>query len=158
MSKKLLTLIQTITLLGTLGTAYAGDITVDVYEYGNPVGTMTLPASQYPNLVDRMNGTGVTVRRQDNDAKARHDAAQRRVDEWNKQDDQRRAAAQAQQEQWNKQYEDRHAAAQRRVDEWNKQDDQRRAAAQAQQERWNRQFEERHAAAQQGYEKWRAGR
>ncbi|MFO1519086.1 MAG: hypothetical protein U1F57_05420 [bacterium] len=159
MSKKLITLIQTLSLVIGLGTAaYAQDMTVDVYENGVNVGTMTFPASQYPDVVNRVSGTNVTIKPQNNDAEARRRAAQARMDEWNRQEMQRRMAAQAQQQQLNQQFEQRHNAAQQRMDEWNRQEEQRHAAAQAQQERWRQQFEQRHAAAQQGYQAWRMSR
>src|SRR4029434_10082036 len=128
MSKRLFTLLQTAVLLGSLTPAFAQNVTADVYEYGRPVGTATYPARQYPNAVGRMNGTGVTLMRQTPPNMAeRQAAAQRRVDDWNKQDDVRRANAQAQQDKWRNQFDERQAAAQRRVEDWNKQDDVRRA-------------------------------
>lgn len=159
MSKKLITLISTLFLLGNIGITYAGDMTVDVYENGNNVGTMTIPDHQFPNVVDRMRGTGVTLRPQPRpDAAERQQAAQRRMDEWNRQAEQRRIAAQAQQEQWKRQFEERHTAAVQRVEEWKRQNEQRHQAAVAQQEQWNKQFEQRHAAALQGYDAWKASR
>jgi hypothetical protein len=159
MSKKLMTLISTLLVVGSLGSAYAGDMTLDVYQNGVNVGTMTVPASEYPNVVGRMNGTNVTVRPQPRpDAAARQKAAQDRMNEWKKQDEQRHAAAVAQQDQWNKQFAERQAAAQQRMEDWKKQDEQRRIAAQAKQEQWKQQFDERHAAAQKGYENWKMSR
>jgi len=99
MSKKLITLISTLILFGSIGSAFAGDMTLDVFQNGVNVGTMTIPASQYPNVVNRMNGTNVTVRPQPRpDAAARQKAAQDRMNEWNKQFADRQKAAQAQQQ------------------------------------------------------------
>ncbi len=119
MSKKLVIIIQTLFLIGSIGTAYAGDMTVDVYEYGQHKGTMTMPANRYQDLANGMRGTGVTVRPQPlPNAAERQQAAQRRMDEWKRQNEQRHQAAMAQQEEWKKQFERRHAAAQNGFDAW----------------------------------------
>jgi hypothetical protein len=163
MSKKLFTLIQVLVLLGCIGRAYAENTTVDIYENGQNVGTMTIPAEQYPNLVNRMNGTGVTVRRQTpvpnpNDAAARRAAAQARMDQWNREFEQRHTAAQAQQDRWNQEFDRRHAAAQQMQENFVRENAARQAAAEQRQAMWQRQFEERHQAAQRGYAYWAATR
>src|SRR5262245_12634792 len=137
MSKKLMILAQILALLSVAGTARAENVTYNVYENGRHVGTMTIPGQRYPQVVERMRGTGVTFQRPVN--ADRRAAAEARMDEWRRQDEARRAAALEKQRQWEKQYEERHAAAERRVDEWKRQDEARRAAAQEKQRQWQKQ-------------------
>ena len=159
MSKKLITLISTLLLVGSIGSAFAGDRTYDVYQNGKNIGTMSFPANRYPSVANRVNGTGISVRPQPlPDAAARQQAAQDRMNEWKKQDDQRRAAAQAQQDQWNKQYEARHNAAVEKQNMWNQQFAERQKAAQAQQQKWIDDSNRRQAAAQNGFDAWKAAR
>lgn len=119
MSKKILILIQTLFFFGSLGKVYAENFNVNVYEHGRPVGTMTIPAQQYIGMADKMKGTGMTFQIQPRpDAAERQAAAQQRMDEWKKQNEQRHNAALAQQEKWKQDFERRHAAAQNGFDAW----------------------------------------
>jgi len=156
MSKKLITLISTLLIVGSIGTAFAGDMTLDVFQNGVNVGTMTIDARDYPNVVGRVNGTGVTVRPQPHPE--RQKAAQAQMDEWNKQFAQRQQAAQARMNEWNKGYEDRHNAAVQKMNDWNNQFENRQKAAQAQQQKWIDDSNRRQAAAQKGFDSWRASR
>lgn len=119
MSKKLFVLIQALLVLGTVGTAYAGNMTVDIYEHGQHKGTMNIPEGRYQDVANRMRGTGVTVRPQPRpDAAARQKAAEDRMAQWQLNAEQRRAAALRQQARWNQDFQRRHVAAQRGFQAW----------------------------------------
>jgi len=156
MSKKLLLLVQTLLLFVTVSRAYARDMTVDIYQNGSNVGTMTIPEGQYSHLVDRMKGSNITVRPQPRpDADARRKAAEAQQERWKKQFEDRRVAAQAQQEKWKQQFEERHTAAQARQAQWNQEFEARHQAATEKQAQTIRENQTRRAAAEQRQEMWK---
>lgn len=160
MSKKIITLIQAFLVFGVAGQAFAKNQTYEVYENGRYVGTTSMPADRYAGMAGRLNATGLRLRAKVDpaDALARRQAAERRQEQWKRENEQRRIAAQQKQEQWKRDAEQRRRAAERKQEQWKRENEQRRIAAQNQMRRWNQQFERRHTAAQQGFQAWQMAR